>query len=100
MYDPRLGWNGNQAGAPKKWLTRILTVLAGATVLAVSLMVSILLFAVVMTVAVIAGARLWWKTRALRRRMREAPPHDPFAAFRQEFGGRIIEGEVVRRPER
>jgi hypothetical protein len=35
--------------------------------------------------AVVAGSYLWWKTRELRRRIREQPR-----------GGRIIEGEAIR----
>jgi hypothetical protein len=49
-------------------------------------MFSVLLFAVVATVGVVAWGYLWWRTRELRRRMRAHPPG----------GGVVIEGEVIR----
>ena len=59
--------------------------MASAAVLVVAFMFSILVFAAVATVALVAAGYLWWKTRALRRQLRERPP-----------GGRIIDGEVIR----
>lgn len=64
---------------------KIVTAIAGIAVLAVALMVSIVFFAVILTIGVLAGGYFWWKTRDLRKQMRERPP-----------GGRVIEGEVVR----
>lgn len=69
-------------------LARILTGLAGIAVLAVAFMVSIVVLAVIAMTALAGGAYIWWKTRALRRRMRERPP-----------GGRVIEGEATRDPD-
>lgn len=48
-------------------------------------MVSLLIFAVVLTCGLLIGGYLWWKTRKLRRQMREREP-----------GGRVTEGEMVR----
>jgi hypothetical protein len=48
-------------------------------------MLSLLIFAAVAAIALLVGGFLWWKTRALRRQMRERPP-----------GGRVIDGEVMR----
>jgi len=67
---------------------RILTVAAGAVLLVFALMFSLLLFAVVAAGAVLVWGYLWWKSRALRRQMREQPA-----------GGRVFEGEVIREPE-
>ncbi|MEO8163981.1 MAG: hypothetical protein ABI619_01160 [Betaproteobacteria bacterium] len=53
--------------------------------LAVAFMLSIVIFAVLLTVALLGGGYVWWKTRALRKRMRERPP-----------SGHVIEGEVIR----
>jgi len=67
---------------------RILTVAVGAVLLVLALMFSLLLFAVVTAGAVLVWFYLWWKTRGLRRQVREQPP-----------GGRVFEGEAVREPE-
>lgn len=99
MDERRLGWNGN-AGTPMNLWKKLVAYAAGALVLLVMLMMSAVLFAVGLTAALIIWARIWWKTRELRKRMREAGTDNPFEAFRQaQQDGRIIEGEVVRRTE-
>jgi len=77
--DPRL--RGPAAGAPGGFLTA----LAGAVILVAAFLFSLVVVAALAAVAVAAGAFLWWKTRALRREMREHPS-----------GGRLIDGEVIR----
>lgn len=66
-------------------LGKVLTFAAGAVLLLVAFMFSLLVFAVVVTGALLVWGYLWWKTRELRRQMRERPP-----------GGRVIEGETIR----
>jgi hypothetical protein len=85
----RLGGNGARlrVSAPGL-LGRILTAVASATVLVAVLTFSLVIFATVAAIALLAGSYLWWKTRALRRQMRERPR-----------GGRVIEGEVIRDAE-
>ena len=85
----RLGGNGQRLRAPAPGLLgRLLTAVASAAVLVVAFMFSLVIFAVFATVALAGGLYLWWKTRALRRQLRERPP-----------GGRVIEGEVIRKAE-
>ena len=82
----RLTGNGVRFRAPASGLLgKILTAVASAAVLVAAFMLSLLIFAAVAAMALLVGGYLWWKTRALRRRMRERPA-----------GGRIIDGEVVR----
>jgi len=82
----RLGGNGPRLRAPAPGLLgRILATVVSAALLVVAFMFSILVFAAVTAVALVAGGYLWWKTRALRQQLRERPP-----------GGRIIDGEVIR----
>ena len=71
---------------PPSLLQKIVAFLATLVVFGVALMFSVLLFAVVATVGVVAWGYLWWRTRELRRRMRDRPPG----------GGVVIEGEVIR----
>lgn len=84
-------------------------VIAMVALTGVALMFSAILLAVILIVVVFGGAYLWWKTRALRKlmkeQMRDFPPHgatmrsDAFAGevFKGEvFKGEVIEGEVIR----
>jgi uncharacterized protein YneF (UPF0154 family) len=91
------------AGRPS--LLRKIVALAGTVVLAsLALMFSAILLTALLIVTVIGGAYLWWKTRELRRQMREQmqnfPPRNAQAesdVFRGEvYSGEVIEGEVVR----
>lgn len=72
-------------GQPRSLLQKIVTVAIAAGVFALALMFSVVVFALVLTVGVVAWGYLWWKSRDLRRKMRENPP-----------GGLVIEGEVIR----
>lgn len=93
--------SGNSPGLLRKTAAVItMVVLAG-----VALMFSAILLAAILIVVVFGGAYLWWKTRALRKLMKEQmlgfPPHggatmrsDAFAG--EVFKGEVIEGEVIR----
>lgn len=79
-------------------LGRILGIAAGAVLLVAALMFSVVVFAFALAAGLLVWGWLWWKTREVRRQMREqmeaqrmgeAPP-----------GGRVIEGEVIRDEER
>ncbi|HHW65434.1 MAG TPA: hypothetical protein GX403_16060 [Rhodocyclaceae bacterium] len=74
-------------------------------VFALALTFSMALFAVLITVGAVAWGYLWWKTRAVRKAMREhmaAEMEARQAAGAAHRGGRtatrglIIEGEVIR----
>jgi membrane protein DedA with SNARE-associated domain len=82
----RLPGNGPHLRARTPGLpSRILTTLAGIVAIVGAFAVSLVVFAAVAAATLVVGSYLWWKTRTLRRRMREQPP-----------GGRIIEGEVIQ----
>jgi Flp pilus assembly protein TadB len=82
----RLTGNDPRFRAPRSgFLGKFLTAVASAAVLVVAFMLSLLIFAAVAAIALLAGSYLWWKTRTLRRQMRERPP-----------GGRVVDGEVIR----
>ena len=67
------------------FLGKILTTLVSVSVLVMAFMLSLLVFAFVAAIGLMLGGYLWWKTRELRKQMRDRPQ-----------GGRIIEGEVIR----
>jgi hypothetical protein len=66
-------------------LGKFLATAAGVVALTAVFVLSLVLVAVATVTAVVVGGFLWWKTRGLRKRIRE-----------QQYGGHIIEGEVVR----
>ncbi len=93
MNEQRLGLTGNTPSV----LTKILTFAVGAVLLIVALMFSALLFATALTVGLLIWGRLWWKTRDLRKRMREqAAAGYAFGQSPPGSNGRVIEGEVIR----
>ncbi|RLJ62666.1 hypothetical protein [Sulfurisoma sediminicola] len=65
-------------------LGKLLGVVAGAALLVLGVMFSVVLLAVLAVAGLAAWGYFWWKTRKLRRTLRERPP-----------GGQVIEGEAV-----
>ncbi|MBK7356013.1 hypothetical protein [Propionivibrio sp.] len=95
--------NFDPAGSPTHGvLTRILSVLVGVVVLTAAFMFSLVIFAVVAVAGLIFGFYFWWKTRELRRQMREQAAEQTGGRYAEpaEAGsgaeGEIIEGEAVR----
>jgi hypothetical protein len=81
-------------------LGKLVALIAGATLLVLGFMFSIVLLAVVAAVGLCVWIYLWWKTRELRRVLREQQatrPVDPEAAATD---GQIIEGEAIVVEER
>lgn len=64
-------------------------------VFGVALAFSVMFFAVVAAIALVIGAYLWWKTRDVRKAMRQAQAQRP-GAQRENGHGIVIEGEVLR----
>lgn len=62
----------------------ILALLAGAVLLVLGFLFSVVLLLLFVGLALAVWGFLWWKTRKLRREMRERPT-----------GGHVIEGEVI-----
>lgn len=86
----RLGRKSPRHQVQRPGLVRKLgAAIAGTLILVGAFMLSIVVLAVVALAGLAGGAYLWWRTRELRKRLREharARPAD----------GRIIEGEVMR----
>ncbi len=86
--DERYRLSGNGARLQVRasgFLAKVLTFATGAVLLVVGLMFSLLVLALAATAAVLVLGYLWWKTREVRRQIREQPP-----------GGRVLDGEVIR----
>ena len=98
MTTPRLGYSNNQTVLGNAF-AKLAAVLAGAALLVVAFMFSIVFFAVGITVALVLVAKVFWKTRHLRRQTREHSVHDPLSTARNGDAGRVIEGEIIRENE-
>lgn len=72
-------------------LKKLVTLVAGVVLLGLGLMFSVVVLTGVVIVGLMVWAYLWWKTRDLRRAMREAQS----SAQPSPTGGDIIEGEAV-----
>lgn len=85
-------------------LRKIIAIVWTVALIGLALMFSAVLLTAILIVAVIGGAYLWWKTRELRRLMREQRQNFPPPGaqtegdvFRGEvYSGEVIEGEAVR----
>ncbi len=69
---------------PPGLLAKVFAAMIGAVALVVAFMFSVVALAVVSVIIVIAVIYVWWKTRDLRRNLRENPP-----------GGRVIDGDAI-----
>lgn len=84
------------ASAPGGTIGRLLAILAGAVLLALGLMFSLVALAAVLIVGSLVYAYLHWKTRHLRRHL-EQQMRDPMnrSDGARQGGGRVIDGEVI-----
>ncbi len=98
MHDPRFPPPlppGRRPGFSPGLLTRILSVAAGAVVLIGAVAISFVVFVVVLTALLVIGLYVWWKTRHLRRQLKER-----LDAQRADVArGETIEGEVISKRE-
>jgi len=85
---------------PPSLLRKTAVIVATTALAAVALMFSAMLLAFLLCVGAVAFTWLWWKTRALRRQMREQmkdfPPRGKDMGNGEVSGGEVIEGESIR----
>ena len=72
-------------------MQRLLAVVFGGVLLVLGLMFSAVILVAGAVIGLIAWGYLWWKTREIRRAMREAQT----AVYRPPSGNDVIEGEAV-----
>jgi hypothetical protein len=94
----------NSTTQPPSLLRKVVASVVTIAVFGLSLMFSVLLFAVVLTVAAMAFVYLWWRTRDLRKQMRMYPPggmvNQGEVIEGEVIEGEVIEGEVIREIDR
>lgn len=69
-------------------LGKVLAAAGGVVLLVAALAFSLALFTAAVAGGLVLWGYLWWKTRKLRKHLREHPP-----------GGHVIEGELIRDAE-
>lgn len=80
----------NQANPPTSLLGQVLALVAAIVLLVLGFMFSVVLLVVFVAVGLTVGAWFFWKTRHVRKAMKEA------GAMRQPpTNGNVIEGEVI-----
>lgn len=81
-------------------LRKMVAFVATVALIALALMFSLVVIAVILVVGAIAWAYLWWNTRELRKQMRNYPPRGVVMEGEVVEGevtrGQVIEGEVIR----
>ncbi len=76
------------------FFTKLLTLLASVVLLIVGLMFSVLFLAVVAAVGLVVWGYFWWKTRELRKVMREQQQSEPFGNP-GTGSGHVVDGEAT-----
>lgn len=107
-HDPRLSI-GNYRRQPASPLTRLLSSMAAIALLVVGFMFSIVAAVFILGLLLIAGLYLWWKTRDVRKLMRDAQKqaaaqhaaqdehrHTSHEQAAEPRSGLTIEGESAR----
>lgn len=84
---------------PGNVFSRVLAFVATVVLAGIAFMFSIVVFALIVAVGAIAWGYFWWKTRELRKHLREQA--DAANGYRPPPRGEVLEGEVIReiRPE-
>jgi len=81
-------------------LRSLIAVVATAAAFGLALMFSVVVVAVILVAGTMAWGYLWWKTRELRKQMRNYPPpgmvREGQMAGNDVIRGEVIEGEVIR----
>lgn len=109
QHDPRFQRIGFDA-RPPGLIARSLAVIAATGLAVLTFMFSLVVFSVVLVVGLGVAAWFWWRTRELRRRMREARaamdaqmnmgdprgPHSPRPSSQRHGEGLVIEGDFIR----
>ena len=89
--DPRarIGYRGSAVSRAKDLASKALIVIGGGLILGSAFAISLVVLAIALVVVLTFGGYLWWKTRELRRQMRER------MQAQSEPAGEVIEGEVI-----
>ncbi|MDD5384937.1 MAG: hypothetical protein PHG89_08670 [Gallionella sp.] len=85
----------NSSPKPPGLLRKLVTLMMSVALVGLVLMFSAVLFAIIIVVGTIAWAYLWWKTRELRKQMRDFHSRVMNQA-EMVSDEKVFEGEVIR----
>jgi len=88
----RIGYRGTALSRAKEIAVKAMLVLGGAVTLVSAVVVSLTFLFIGLVVVLTFGGYLWWKTRDLRKHLRDR--------LQPRGSGEIIEGEVISRDDR
>jgi hypothetical protein len=103
----RISYTGRHTGMPSSWFGKAVMISAAMLFMGIALLFSIVIVAALLAVGVVFAGYLWWRTRALRRQLREqlaamqaraAAASAAQAAGSARDAGSVIEGEFARMP--
>jgi Flp pilus assembly protein TadB len=80
---------------PPGLLRKVAALIVTATLVGLVLMFSVVVFAIIVVVGTIAWTYLWWKTRELRKQMRDFVPRET-QQEQKVNNEEVFEGEVIR----
>jgi O-antigen/teichoic acid export membrane protein len=87
----RIGYRDSAISRAKVFAVKAFVVLGGVLMLASAFVLSVVFVAIGLVVVLAVGGYLWWKTRDLRKQMRERVE----GQSQSRFDGDVIEGEVI-----
>jgi len=85
----------NSPPGPPSPLRKLAAFVVTAGLVGLALMFSVVLLAIILVVATIAWGYLWWKSRELRKRMRDFQSQAMARKQKADDDG-VFEGEVIR----
>lgn len=91
----RMKYELNGSGKPPGLLRKLVALVMTVALIALVLMFSAVLFAIILVVGTVAGAYIWWRTRELRKQMRDLYSH-PMREEASASNDTVFEGEVIR----
>ena len=97
LHEPRarIGRQASAVSRAKDLALKAVVILGGAVTLVSAFVISVTFLLIGLAVVLTVGGYLWWKTRALRKQLRER-----MQAQSQPWSGRdVIEGEVINQEQ-
>jgi flagellar motor component MotA len=85
----------NSPAKPLGLLRKLAALVVTVALVGFALMFSAVLLVIIVVVGTIAGAFLWWKTRELRKQLRNFTPRKAVRETKMS-GDEVFEGEVIR----
>jgi hypothetical protein len=85
---------------PKSLLGKVVTAILGAGILVAAFVFSLVVLAIVIVGGLLFATFVWWRTRDLRKQLREQQRlRVQHGSAQSDAQGQVYEGEVIREPD-